>query len=402
MAIATELEGPEWQVFAEAFYDLMETEFEDAEAIPVFDDEIECCFREDPEDEDVFQVILSTGSAIELRPDDNGDKYSVVNSEADFAAVSAIYGRLIKALEEERPDLKADIALVDIPTAGNGFLRDTDGNAFRGAFHLKSNPDEKFSFVVDVIDIPTDKLKATAAKCEKLLLAVEKMQMLTAEVQTMHASVLEKQLKDANNKIAELTAKLENMTLEEPEPEDPTLVKAQTIAIFDSILFAIENWSTDGDTAPDFSLACQAILFDLVYAQVMKGNSDYYLRKVPDAALEVVKRGREYVKFIRDTCQVGLTDSTAWSQYVPMISMWWVNDALPLLYGARDDTWSKSTPLSLESIISWRDQPASRALDFPLVFDAMDLIDRHGEEIRSRTDLPQFTLDTLNTRLKAN
>ena len=160
VAIAAELEGPEWQVFADAFYDLMESEFEDADAIPVFDPEVEVCIREDPEDADVFQVILSSGNAIELRPDEAGDNYSVVSSEADFAAVSAIYGRLIKALEEERPDLKDDIALVEIPMESNGFLRDINGNAFRGAFHLKSNPDKKFSFVVDVIDIPTDNLKA--------------------------------------------------------------------------------------------------------------------------------------------------------------------------------------------------------------------------------------------------
>ena len=44
--------------------------------------------------------------------------------------------------------------------ASNGFLRDKDGNAFRGKFHLKSNPEQKFSFVVDVIDIPSDQLKA--------------------------------------------------------------------------------------------------------------------------------------------------------------------------------------------------------------------------------------------------
>ena len=218
----------------------------------------------------------------------------------------------------------------------------------------------------------------------------------------MHRTDLRRALKEKDDKIAELEAKLEAALLEEPEPEDPSLVKAQTVAIFDSILFAIENWSTDGDTAPDFSLACQAILFPLVYDPVMNGNSHYYLRKVPDSALEVVKRGREYVKFIRDTCQVGLTDPIAWSQYVPMISKWWVNDALPLLYGARDDVWERSSPLTLEAIISWRDQPASRALEFPRMFDAMDLLDRYGDEIREKTNLPQFTRDTLNTRLEAN
>jgi len=210
----------------------------------------------------------------------------------------------------------------------------------------------------------------------------------------------DKQVVELQAKISELESQAE--LNEEPEPEDPSLVKAKTIAIFDSILFAIENWSTDGDTAPDFSLACQAILFPLVYTQVMNGNEHYYLKQVPTASLEVVKRGREYVKFIRSTCQVGLTDPEAWSVHVPMIAKWWVNDALPLLYGARDDVWERSTPLPLESIMSWRDQPASRALEFPLVFDAMDLLDRHREEIREKTNLPEFTRETLNTRLEAN
>jgi len=244
--------------------------------------------------------------------------------------------------------------------------------------------------------------RGVSEKCEKMEMQIEEMLSITAEAREMHEASLEKALADKNKEIEELKAKLESMSFEEPEPEDPSLVKAQTVAIFDSILFAIENWSTDGDTAPDFSLACQAILFPLVYDPVMNGNSHYYLRKVPDSALEVVKRGREYVKFIRDTCQVGLTDPTAWSQYVPMISKWWVNDALPLLYGARDDVWERSSPLTLEAIVSWRDQPASRPLDFPLVFDAMDLLDRHGDEIREKTNLPQFTRDTLNTRLEAN
>lgn len=241
-----------------------------------------------------------------------------------------------------------------------------------------------------------------SAKCEKLLQQIKSLQMVAAEAQGMHTVALEKKLAEKDKEIAELKAKLENMSLEESEPEDPSLVKAQTVAIFDSILFAIENWSTDGDTAPDFSLACQAILFPLVYDQVMNSNSNYYLRKVPDAALEVVKRGREYVKFIRDTCQVGLTDPTAWNQYIPMISKWWVNDALPLLYGARDPAWENNPILMLDEIVVWRDQPASRALKFPLVFDAMDLVDRHGESIRETTKLPDFTRTTLNTRLEAN
>ena len=161
IAIAEMLEGPEWEVLADSFYDLMESDWEEnPDQMPSFDTELEVCFREDPDEEAVFQVILSNGNAVELRPNEEGGGFTSVATEDDFTAVSAIYSRLIKALEEERPDLKDDIALVTLPTPGNGFLRDKDGNAFRGAFHLKSDPDKKFDFVVDVIDIPADLLKA--------------------------------------------------------------------------------------------------------------------------------------------------------------------------------------------------------------------------------------------------
>ena len=161
IAVAEILEGPEWEILAESFYDLMEADWdEDPEAMPRFDTDLEVCFREDPDEPQVYQVILSSGNAVELRPNEEGGSYTSVATEDDFTAVSAIYGRLIKALEEERPDLKDDIALVDLPTPGNGFLRDEDGNAFRGAFHLKSDPEVKFDFIINVIDIPTDQLKA--------------------------------------------------------------------------------------------------------------------------------------------------------------------------------------------------------------------------------------------------
>jgi len=272
--------------------------------------------------------------------------------------------------------------------------------------------ESQFDSVCRQIDDKEDEVKKItrqleteiASKLMRLVTAANKIGGLGEKAKTLHEEILEKTVKELTQENQELKAKLAEFELqsEAEASEDPSLVKAKTIAIFDSILFAIENWSNDGDTAPDFSLACQSILFPLVYNQVMNGNEHYFLKTVPTASIEVVKRGREYVKFIRSTCQVGLTDPEAWSVHVPMIAKWWVNDALPLLYGARDDVWERSTPLTLEAIMSWRDKPASRALEFPLVFDAMDLLDRHREEIREKTNLPEFTRETLNTRLEAN
>lgn len=178
------------------------------------------------------------------------------------------------------------------------------------------------------------------------------------------------------------------------------LDKAKTIAIFDSILFAISNWADDGQTAPDVELACQSVLFPVVYERLMKGSTDYVIPTVPASALEVVRRGREQVKYLRSVSEIGLVSPEVWNEHAPMIQQWWIRDALPLLYGARDDNWENDNPLSLTEVLEWRDQPASRALHFPLIFDGMELVDRFGEEIREFTGLPEFNKNTIETRLQ--
>lgn len=176
--------------------------------------------------------------------------------------------------------------------------------------------------------------------------------------------------------------------------------KAKTIAIFDSILFAISNWSKDGQTAPDIELVCQSILFPAVYERVMSGETDYLIEKVPPAASEVVKRGRELVQYIRAVEESSLINPVVWDRTHETIREWIVGDALPLLYGARDPKWDEDEPLSLEEVLEWRDQPASRALHFPLIFDGMELVERFRDDIRETTGLPDFTRSTMTTRLE--
>ena len=208
-------------------------------------------------------------------------------------------------------------------------------------------------------------------------------------------------------KIKELEQKLELMErngLGKPFPileDNPGVEKAKTIAIFDSILFAISNWSNDGQTAHDIELACQSVLFPAVYERVMSGQSDYVIEKVPPAAEEVVKRGRELTQHIRSIEESSLITPGVWVKHHKLIREWIVGDALPLLYGARDPKWDEDDVLSLDEILEWRDQPASRALHFPLIFDGMELVERFRDEIRETTGLPDFTKSTMNTRLEA-
>ena len=184
------------------------------------------------------------------------------------------------------------------------------------------------------------------------------------------------------------------------EVDETDLGKAQTFAIFDSLIFAISNWSTDGQSSPDVELALQSVLFPTIYERVMKGNADYIVNTVPVPALEIVKRGRETIKWLRQITDKSLTDPSNWEEHAGLIQQWFIRDALPLIYGARDPDWDDDSPLSLTEVVEWRDMPASRALHFPLIFDGMDLVEKYRDEIREHTDLPTFTQQQLTTRLE--
>ena len=209
----------------------------------------------------------------------------------------------------------------------------------------------------------------------------------------------EREVKLEVKRAVEADAATRSPTDEQARVSDSADPRASTLAIFDSIVFAMSNWSNEGDTAPDFELACQSVLFPTIYERVMKSEDDYYIEEVPVSALEVVKRGREYIKMLRDTAQASLVDPEVWENYAPMVQEWWVNDALPLLYGARSDEWDADTPFSLLEVQAWKSQPASRALRFPLLFDGMELVEKNRDQIRETTGLPEFNKQTLQTRI---
>lgn len=200
--------------------------------------------------------------------------------------------------------------------------------------------------------------------------------------------------------------KAENASLKKNQPSVSTanevdtisIAKATTLSILDSIIFAIGNWSTDGQTAPDVELACQSVLFPVVYEPVMRGESDYYIPVVPISALEVVRRGREFVRDLRESCDLMLTVPEIWESRAADVQEWWLNDALPLLYGARDD-WDLDQCFALEEAKIWREMPASRALHFPLIWDGMELVKKHADEIRNSSGLPEFNKQQLQTRI---
>lgn len=211
------------------------------------------------------------------------------------------------------------------------------------------------------------------------------------------------ELRRAKAEIAELRSKLEKLESRQHKVnvDGLSLTKATTLGIFDTILFQISNWSNQGDTAPDFELLSQAVLFPSVYERVVKGDNDaYFLDKVPDTALDVVNLGREWIRDQRKEDGTSLTSPTTWRKYVKEVSSWWINEALPMLYdGAKDPNWDLDEPYHQQEMIAWRDFPANRPLAFPRIFDGIMLIEKYSEEYTDTAGISKFVSEAMELRI---
>lgn len=168
---------------------------------------------------------------------------------------------------------------------------------------------------------------------------------------------------------------------------DSDLKVAATIGIFDTIL---RHMCAGAD---DFRLASEAFLFPTVYERVMQGSEEaYYLEEIPVAAPLVIQRGKEHIAWIRSEYDTHITDPETWALSIDYVVEWWRNDALPMIYGARDEQWDIDVPLSLQEILLWKESPGDRPLNFPKIFDAYEIYRKHKDEIYGTTGLREFEL----------
>ena len=93
------------------------------------------------------------------------------------------------------------------------------------------------------------------------------------------------------------------------------------------------------------------------------------------------------------------SDAFLWDQAVEELKNWVARDALPLIYEVGSEAWEDVKPICIADMWKWKEQPMARALEFPLIFDGMELVGMLGEDIRNNIDLASFTRTTMLTRL---
>jgi archaellum component FlaC len=178
-----------------------------------------------------------------------------------------------------------------------------------------------------------------------------------------------------------------NIAKKDPTASEHELKIASSVAIFESILRLISQ------DAEDFKLISESFLFPAVVERIMSGEDDaYLLEETPVSASIVVNRGREHVAWLRSEYDTHLTDPETWAAAIEYVVEWWRNDALPLLYGSRDEQWDIDVPLTLTEMLTWRDVPAERPITFSSVFDAYEIYRKHKDSIYEPSGLRQFEL----------
>ena len=237
-------------------------------------------------------------------------------------------------------------------------------------------------------------------KVSKLRIAVEDVSADLEKMETKFENILsqadiyraklEREMGREVRRLERELTLLRNATAGAITPAEATksdLKVAATVGIFDTIL---RHMCKD---AEDFRLASEAFLFPAVFERVMDGTEEaYYLDEVPVAAQIVIQRGKEHIRHLRETSETYITEPDTWAANIQSITDWWRNDALPMIYGARDEQWDIDVSLSLPEILQWKESPGDRPLNFPKIFDAYEVYRKHKDTIYGTTGLREFEL----------
>jgi hypothetical protein len=162
----------------------------------------------------------------------------------------------------------------------------------------------------------------------------------------------------------------------ETKSVDVRLLQAFSYTVFDTILFSITQGS-----APDFLLISQSALFETVYVNISRGFESYLFSDVPPSAVAVIQQGRGILEDLREREDSFLDEPHLWEVYAPEIQKWWVNTALPVIFGERDPDWDTAVFPTHDEMKTWVEGEFSQRKHFPAVADLVELAKERAVDV---------------------
>jgi hypothetical protein len=222
---------------------------------------------------------------------------------------------------------------------------------------------------------------------------IEKIELKFDKI-TTEANIYKAKLeREMGREVRRLERELALLRKENPELTSKGQTSAQELKIASSIAILESILRIICEGADDFRLMSEAFLFPAVIERIMEATEEaYFLEEIPASASLVIQRGREYVQWVRKEYDTHLTDPEAWESAIDYVTEWWRNDALPMIYGCRDDQWEIDVPLTLQEMLQWRDCPAERPINYSSIFDAYEVFRKNKDTVYESTGLRQFEL----------
>jgi hypothetical protein len=250
---------------------------------------------------------------------------------------------------------------------------------------------KKISHVNVSLDCLNGEIDKMEAKFEKMMSEVEVYKVRLERELGREVRRLERELDQARKQ----TTTTVSAAITKTDPE--ALRVASTVSILECVVRSICG------SADDFRLASYSFLFPAVYERVVRGEEEaYLLEKMPSSAPLVVQRGKEYLDWVRSECETHLTNPRSWEEYTPQVCDWWKNDALPLLYGARDEQWDEDEPMALVEMLSWQNDVAGRPLNFSPVWDAYEIYSKNKDEVYESSGVRAFEVKLFSFQPESN
>ena len=173
---------------------------------------------------------------------------------------------------------------------------------------------------------------------------------------------------------------------EEDLIDELNLQKAMSYRVIDRVLFSI----TEG-LAPDFTLMSQSLIFRTVYLEIYRNNETYLLQGIPSDVVNVVRMGREFLSELREQEGGYLDGPDTWEVYAPKVQDWWVETALPTIYGGGCEEWIDAIPATREEMKEWGKSEISRMENFPEMYDLISLANKMTYEVSNQLNLSKIT-----------
>jgi len=160
---------------------------------------------------------------------------------------------------------------------------------------------------------------------------------------------------------------------------DTRLRQALTYTVFDTILLCITNGQS-----PDFTLISQSVLFGCVYNNVSRGYNSYLFKDVPPSGVSAIVQGKSILEDLREQEEDYLDTPENWEKYAPLIQQWWMNVALPLIFGEMDPDWAEADLPNCAEMKEWGESDINKMQITPAIYDLIETARSRSKEISTR------------------